>query len=257
VRTVGVDLAAQPKKTAVAVVDWGDGNAVVDHVTVGQTDAEIIDQVAVADKAGFDCPLGWPEPFIDFLIAQRDGKPVAPNDIAARRSLAYRTTDLVLKAETGVLPLSVAADLIGHTAMRAAGILSQLSASGSPVDRSGAGVVVEVYPAAALRSWELYRPRYKGTACRAVREELVDDLLAALSELRIEAADLALCRQSDDALDAVLCAFIARAAALGKVRLPDAAQAKAAATEGWIAVPTCGLRDLLSAAPIGPAAPRR
>jgi predicted nuclease with RNAse H fold len=246
VRTVGVDLAAEPKKTAVAVVDWRDGHAVVDSVAVGQTDAEIIERVVAADKAGIDCPLGWPEPFVDFLIAHRDGKPVAPNDIAARRTLAYRTTDLVLKAESGVLPLSVAADLIGHTAMRAAGVLSELAARGQPVDRSGAGVVIEVYPAAALRFWGHYRPRYKGPGSRTVRGELVTEVFAALPELQIEATDLALCRQSDDAFDAVLCALIARAAALGRTRRPDASQAKAAAAEGWIAVPTCGLRDLIS-----------
>jgi predicted nuclease with RNAse H fold len=246
VRTVGVDLAAEPKKTAVAVIDWRNGQAIVEHVAVGQIDAEIIDRVVAADKAGIDCPLGWPAPFVDFLIAQRDGKPVAPNDIASRRVLAYRTTDLVLKAETGVMPLSVAADLIGHTAMRAAGILSELAARGQPVDRSGAGVVIEVYPAAALRLWGLYRPRYKGPGSRAVRDELVAAVFAALPELQIDAADVARCRQSDDAFDAVLCALIARAAALGRTRLPDASQANAAAAEGWIAVPTCGLQDLIS-----------
>lgn len=243
--TVGVDLAAEPKKTAVAVVEWSDGRAVVQHVALDQTDAQIVDHVVTADKAGIDCPLGWPEPFIEFLIAHRDGQPVAPSDIAARRALAYRTTDLVLKAASGVLPLSVAADLIGHTAMRAAGILSQLTGQGRSVDRTGAGVVVEVYPAAALRFWQLYRPRYKGPASRPVRDELVEELFAALPALAISAVDTALCRQSDDALDAVLCALIARAAALGKVCVPDQNQARLAATEGWIAVPTCTLRELI------------
>jgi predicted nuclease with RNAse H fold len=245
VKTVGVDLAAEPKKTAVAVLEWSRGQAWVEHVALGQRDSDIVDVVVTADKAGFDCPLGWPEPFVEFLIAHRAGKPLPLNDIAARRMLAYRTTDLVLKAESGVTPLSVAADLIGHTAMRAAGILSELAARGQPVDRTGAGVVVEVYPAAALRHWQLYRPRYKGPDSRPVRDELVDDLLAAMPALRIGADDLALCRQSDDALDAVLCAFIARAVALNKSRRPDAEQARPAATEGWIAVPTCELRELI------------
>ena len=244
-RTVGVDLAAEPKKTAVAVVEWRAGQAVVESVALGQGDAAIVDAVLASDKAGIDCPLGWPVPFIDFLIAQRDGLPVATGDIAARRALAYRTTDLVLKAETGVMPLSVAADLIGHTAMRAAGILSLLRDRGAPVDRSGAGVVVEAYPAAALRFWQLYRPRYKGPDSRAIRDGLVTDLFGALLELRIGADDATLCRESDDAFDAVVCALIARAAAIGQVRLPDADQAGAAATEGWIVVPTCALSDLI------------
>jgi predicted nuclease with RNAse H fold len=245
VKTVGVDLAAEPKKTAAAVLEWGVGQVCVEQLALGQRDADIVELVLTADKAGFDCPLGWPEPFVEFLISHRDGKPLAPNDIAARRALAYRTTDLVLRAESGVMPLSVAADLIGHTAMRAAGILSELAARGHPVDRTGAGVVVEVYPAAALRHWQLYRPRYKGPDSRPIRDALIDDLLAAMPELRIGTDDLALCRQSDDALDAVLCAVIARAAALGKTRAPTDDQARVAATEGWIAVPTCELRDLI------------
>jgi predicted nuclease with RNAse H fold len=244
VRTVGVDLAASPKKTAVAVVEWIDGRAVVEHLALDQSDAQIVDHVMAADKAGIDCPLGWPEPFVDFVVAHRDQQQVEAHDVAARRELVYRTTDLVLKAETGGLPLSVSTDLIGHAAMRAAGILSQLAAAGHPVDRTGAGVVVEVYPAAALRSWRLYRPRYKGPGSAAVRDELVTDLLAALPALHIGATETALCRRSDDGLDAVICALIARAAALGKVRTPDPDQVKVAATEGWIAVPTCELNEL-------------
>jgi predicted nuclease with RNAse H fold len=245
VRTVGVDLAAQPQKTAVAVIDWRNGQAVVEQVALSQRDAQLVALIEDCDKAGLDCPLGWPEPFVDFLIAQRAGHAVATGDIAARRRLAYRTTDLVLKEQTGVLPLSVAADLIGHTAMRAAGILSALAADGVPVDRSGSGVVVEAYPAAALRVWGLYRPRYKGPDSRAVRDGLVDDLLAAMPALGIGADELALCRQSDDAFDAVVCALIARAAALGKTSGPNADQQEIAATEGWIAVPSCGLADLI------------
>jgi predicted nuclease with RNAse H fold len=245
VRTVGIDLAAEPKKTAVAVIEWRDTSAQVCHLALGQTDLQLIECVGEADKAGFDCPLGWPEPFVDFVTAHRDGLPVAPNDLAARRALAYRTTDLVLKAEAGVLPLSVAADLIGHTAMRAAGILAALAAQGARVDRAGTGVVVEVYPAAALRFWGLYRPRYKGPASREVRDTLVEELCAAMPQLAIGADDIALCRASDDALDAVICALIARAAALGKTRGPEAGlQSDRAATEGWIAVPTCSLADL-------------
>jgi predicted nuclease with RNAse H fold len=245
VRTVGVDLAASPKKSAVAVVDWSAGRAVVEQLALDQGDAQIVGHIRAADKAGIDCPLGWPEPFVDFLMTHRSQNTVAPNDVAARRELAYRTTDLFLKAEIGVLPLSVSADLIGHAAMRAAGILSQLAALGCPVDRTGAGVVVEVYPAAALRSWQLYRPRYKGPGSRPVRDQLVADLLAALPELQIGSTETALCRQSDDAFDAVICALISRAAALGKTLTPDPVQARIAVSEGWIAVPTCPLSDLV------------
>jgi predicted nuclease with RNAse H fold len=245
VQTVGVDLAAEPKKTAVAVIEWHDKQAVVQLLALDQSDGEIVDLVLAADKAGIDCPLGWPEPFVEFVTAHRDGRAVGPSDLAGRRDLAYRTTDLVLKADAGVLPLSVAADLIGHTAMRAAGLLAQLASLGQPVDRAGTGVVVEVYPAAALRVWQLYRPRYKGTGSRPIRDALIDELLAALPWLQIDDVGVDLCRRSDDALDAVICALIARAAALGHVNGAPAEHAALAATEGWIAVPTCGLADLI------------
>jgi predicted nuclease with RNAse H fold len=243
-RTVGVDLAAEPRETAVAIIEWFADRATLEYLARDQRDEQIVDLIVNSDRAGIDCPLGWPEPFVDFLVAHRAGDPVAAANRAARRSLAYRTTDLVLMAERGVRPLSVSADLIGHTAMRAAGILSALAKHGCPVDRSGSGVVVEAYPAAALRHWQLHRPRYKGTGGRSVRDELVDELLAATPSLHIDVDKVELCRKSDDALDALICALIARAAGIGKVTMPDSVQARVAATEGWIAVPTCTIAEL-------------
>jgi len=243
-RTVGIDLAAEPKKTAAAVLEWSGGQAVVQFLALNQSDAELVDLVMAADKAGIDCPLGWPEPFIEFLTAQRNGQPLPPTNLEGRKTLAYRRTDFAVRDEVGVMPLSVAADRIGHTAMRAAGLLALLADRGCRVDRAGTGVVVEAYPAAALRRWQLYRHRYKGADCRPVREALVNDLTTAMPALRIGVAETERCCEYDDALDAVLCALIARAAALGKIQQPDEGQAALAATEGWIAVPTCRLDEL-------------
>ena len=52
------------------------------------------------------------------------------------------------------------------------------------------------------------------------------------------------CRRSDHALDAVIAALNARAAALGLTATPGAEQLDAARTEGWIALPTGNLADL-------------
>jgi len=52
------------------------------------------------------------------------------------------------------------------------------------------------------------------------------------------------CRRSDHALDAVVAALNARAAALGLTTTPAAKQLSAARTEGWIALPTGTLADL-------------
>src|SRR4051794_15035155 len=106
VRTVGVDLSAEPKKTAVAVIEWHSRNAVVEELMVGAVDDHIVRSAASADKVGIDCPMGWPEPFIDFVTAHRDRGPLAAHDLAGRRELAYRQTDLAVIETEGLRPLS-------------------------------------------------------------------------------------------------------------------------------------------------------
>jgi len=36
------------------------------------------------DKAGIGYPLGWPDEFVDFVVAHRTGQAVAPEDVAGR-----------------------------------------------------------------------------------------------------------------------------------------------------------------------------
>jgi hypothetical protein len=60
----------------------------------------------------------------------------------------------------GQLPLSVSTDRIAYPAMRIARLLGAVA--GEPVDRTGAGRIVEGYPAAALRVWGLPHPRVQG-----------------------------------------------------------------------------------------------
>ena len=56
VRVVGVDLAAEPVRTAVAVLGWGDGKAVVEDLRIGADDQAVLAALAAADKAGIDAP---------------------------------------------------------------------------------------------------------------------------------------------------------------------------------------------------------
>ena len=246
-RTVGVDLAAEPSNTAVARIRWTESAAEVQAVGVGADDPMLVEEITASDKAGIDCPLGWPRRFVEFVAQHQDGRFVAPTDVAGkdwRRQLALRETDLVIRSATGLVPLSVAADRIGLAAMRCAGLLARLAAAGAPVDRSGAGVVVEVYPAAALKHWGLTYRSYKGTANTTVRHQLVDTLTAAAPWLRLGNYEQT-CRRSDHALDAVIAALNARAAALGLTTTPGPEQLDAARTEGWIALPTGTLADLV------------
>ncbi|MBM2618759.1 DUF429 domain-containing protein [Actinoplanes sp. LDG1-06] len=234
--TLGVDLASADERTAMARLEWAGGAAVVREMRLGVSDEELLDAVREVDKAGLDCPLGWPSAFVDFVAAQRKGHstPVAA-DAAWRRTLAYRVTDQAVRKEAGLNPLSVSADRIAYVAFRGANLLAHLGIE----DRSGAGVVVEVYPAASLRRWGLTHRGYKTDGHGA----LLDELLAAAPWLDLGPYG-ELCRTSHDAFDAVIAALAARAAALGRFVPPAPEQREAARVEGWIALPTGDLNDL-------------
>jgi predicted nuclease with RNAse H fold len=249
--TVGVDLAADPAGTAVAVVRWSEAGARVEDVILPAGDDAVLTALRAADKAGVDCPLGWPEAFVSFVTAHQEGvahqeRAVAGGDRAWRRGLAWRHTDEVVRAAVpGIVPLSVAADRIGHTALRCAFLQARLAAEGRPVDRSGAGPVVEVYPAASLKIWGLPWAGYKRPAQAAARAEILDRLRAEAAWLDL-GAFAGRCVRSDHALDAVVAALSARAAACGLATEPSAEQLGAARTEGWIALPTAPLGGLVA-----------
>ncbi|WP_329086636.1 MULTISPECIES: DUF429 domain-containing protein [unclassified Streptosporangium] len=243
--TIGVDLAAEADRTAVAWIDWSADGARVRDLKIQADDDLIVEAIKSADKAGIDCPLGWPDKFIDFIAAHRAGHVEVPSGIAGinwRRELALRVTDQVT-SELALRPLSVSADRIGHTAMRCAALLADLAQQGQPVDRSGTGVVVEVYPAASLKCWGLPHKGYKRLANRGGLAELVDELQRAAPWLDLGVHEQ-ICRASDDAIDAVIAALIARAASQGLVTVPAPDQVCSARSEGWIALPTGPLSDL-------------
>lgn len=244
--TIGVDLAAEPERTAVAWIEWSGGRARICDVVRGADDHVVAAAITGAQKAGIDCPLGWPDGFVAFVAAHRAGHVTVPGDLTGRewrRPLTLRLTDRVVHAETGLTPLSVAADRIGHVALRCAGLLALLARQGVVVDRCGSGTVVEVYPSASLKSWGLPYRGYKRPANTEALVELVDRLLAAAPWLDPGGSET-LCRRSHDATDAVVAALTARAASQNLTSVPTAGQKAAASTEGWIAVPTAPLGRL-------------
>jgi predicted nuclease with RNAse H fold len=253
--TIGIDLAAEPAGTALATIEWSPGRARVREVVVGVDDAVLLDRIGRADKAGIDCPLGWPAAFVEFVRSHHDGHVAVPAGVPGlvwRRRLAYRVTDEIVRAATGRTPLSVAADRIGHTAMRAAALLAALASAGRPVDRAGTGVVVEVYPAASLRVWGLPDHGYKRTANLPRLDDLVNELIERARWLDLGPHE-AHCRRCDHAIDAVLAALTARCAAIGGTSQPEREHLGAARAEGWIAVPTTPLNRLCDvSSPGGP-----
>src|SRR5260370_32385336 len=238
--TIGVDLAAEPERTAVARIDWLSGRAKIRDVSCGADDHMIVAAIAEAQKAGIDCPLGWPDDFVAFVAAHQAGHGAIPGDVTGRewrRQLSVRLTDRVVHADTGLTPLSVAADRIGHVALRCAGLLAQLARRGQAVDRCGSGTVVEVYPAASLKRWGLPYRGYKRPGETQRLGYLVGQLLAAAPWLDGRGSE-SLCRRSHDATDAVVAAPPARPASPNPTSPPTARPEPAATTERWRAVPT-------------------
>lgn len=237
--TVGIDLSAEPAKTGIAVAHWENGAATVTSLRLGNTDRDIVEAAAGADRIGIDAPFGWPDAFVQFIAGHHvfDPLTVPLETRDQRRPLTKRLTDLAVHKDLGVMPLSVSADLIAHVAFRCAGILDALAVT----DRA-AGLAVEAYPAAALRRWGLTHRGYKGAGARGF-DELVTALTTVAPWLNLGEFE-PLCRASDDAFDAVITALIARAAALGRTAAPSEDDRETAAREGWIHVPTCPLVEL-------------
>lgn len=243
--TVGIDMAAESARTAIARMTWYADKAEVTSLEVGSPDHLVLHAMHDTwSKVGIDAPLGWPRAFVDFVVADaRDAVHPEPYDLPAgwRRQYALRVTDEVVRLATGLVPLSVSTDKIGAVSLRVAALRARL---GSHVDRrrDGRGHLVEVYPAAALRMWKLPHRGYKGPVNQRHLHLLVDELQLAAPWLDLGPHE-GLARTNDDAFDAVVCALVARAVQRGlavPVEDPEAAQ-----VEGWIHLPRCSLAELV------------
>ena len=155
-----------------------------------------------------------------------------------------RRTDAVVHDKLHLVPLSVSADRIAHVALRCAVLLAELDAAGRPVDRTGAGTVVEVYPAASLLRWGLRHRGYKQSQTPDALASIADDLLAAAPWLDCGPYEKTI-RRSHDAFDAVIAALTARAASLGQTLPPGEGDLATARTEGWIAIPDSPISQLI------------
>jgi Protein of unknown function (DUF429) len=165
-----------------------------------------------------------------------------PAEVAGTERLRLRATDLDTLQRAGwPAPLSVSTDRIGVCAIRCARLLTALL--DGRVDRTGGGLAVEVYPAAALRLWGLPARGYKGPSPTNAgrRAGLVDAFLAAAAPwLAVESAEARLMRGSDHAFDALVAAVVARARLLGRTAPIPSGSLEAAQAEGWIHLPEPG-----------------
>lgn len=239
--TAGVDLSADPRKTASCVIDWVDRTVSFQHAGVG--DVEIVELGRRADVVGIDVPLGWPIEFLAAVSAHQDG---GPWPALPTPRLRFRRTDLALYAQ-GHRPLSVSSDLIGVVAFRGARLQTMLRESGLAVDRTGTtGHLVEVYPAAALKIWGLTATGYKGSNGASRRADLIVALEAVAGGLSQSLVGQ-LTGAADHAVDAFVCAVVAGAARVGLATSPEDVDLEAAQIEGWIHIPTRPLPDVIEA----------
>lgn len=86
-------LSANPAKTGACEVDWDTAAiTLLDRLT---RDEQLVEAAQRADLTAIDVPLGWPDAFIDAVVAHRDRTGWPPIDIAPpedRIPLRYRTT---------------------------------------------------------------------------------------------------------------------------------------------------------------------
>lgn len=250
-RTVGVDLASQDKKTALCVIDWAPRPRIVE-LTTGVGDTQIVATVLTGgvQKAAIDAPFGWPEPFVEAIAAHHAGAgfPTRADQRTEREPFYFRATDRAVIDLAGKRPLSVSTDKIAYIALRCAGILQSISdANPAAVARDGSGLVAEVYPGAALARWQAalgcavggYKTKGESAPRRALAEAVFERV--GLDEKHLEE-----CARSDDALDAVLCAVIARAVARGRTEPIPAEHRELSLREGWIHVPCENALDHLN-----------
>jgi hypothetical protein len=238
--TLGIDFAAQPKNTAICEIHWTQDAAFVTKMRCNVSDEALCELIGSSDKAGIDVPLGWP---LGFVRSVRRYSAHRKWLGLTTKKLQFRSTDFFIHSKTGRWPLSVSSDRIGIATFRVANLIHQL---GEEVNLDGSGKLVEVYPAAALRIWGYDATGYKKKDGAQKRCELAQKLVGRTAQwLHIRNEQNQLCNASDNALDALVAALVARASACRLTEPLPSALKRRAGIEGWIALPMENSLDLL------------
>ena len=102
--------------------------------------------------------------------------------------------------------------------------------------------MVEVYPGATLRYWGINTAGYRFD--EEIRKKLLSQLLERAPWLELGDFEDNLL-SSTDAFDSLIAALSARAAAISKATLPTTTDLINARVEGWIALPTVQVEELV------------
>lgn len=235
-------MSSKAQGTASCSIRWENGQARIETLEHAVDDRRLeVLLVQSADKVGVDVPLGWPDAFVDAVVHHRDGQVFGEANIA---ELARRRTDTWVWRNTQQLPLSVTTDRISYPAMRFARIVDRLCSING--DRTGGAKLVEVYPAAALRTWNLQYNRYKRDKGRDVLAAIIRQIRDRCTWLIADNAIWSDVNRDDHALDAFICALVARAHATGRCHPIPLEDIETARREGWIAIPKASTLETLA-----------
>lgn len=244
---LGLDLSTDPRKAWWCQLHWPEeaeraeivdlGEAYDAGARVARDDAWLANVLAERIAtfgptperiAGIDAPLGWPQAFVDAILAWSQAD--RPR-LAKRTELRLRPTDRFVQEISTLTPMSVSTDRIGSTALLCAHLLSEFAdrAGHATIDRARCEHgIAEVYPAAALRLWSTGDGRplaWAGYKTEATSRAALLEQLAEIVDLERPGASeyVEQMTASDDALDAMLCALIASAIARGQTFAVDEA----------------------------------
>ena len=237
---VGVDCSTRPEKVGLARgLLRRDGGLSVSRATLGSAvDSPAISIARWLDASehfliAMDAPLGWPAPLADVLSAHRAGQPL-PGE--ADR-LFRRAIDEFVHTELKKRPLDVGADRIARTAKWALSLLQQVRERLKlpiplvwiPGEESG---VIEVYPAATLKSRGILATGYKDKQAEDKRRRIFERLQEEIEAGDMPSEEIERVTNRDDLLDGVVCVLAGADFVRGETFRPqDCAKAR---REGWI-----------------------
>ena len=179
---VGIDYSTNPRKVGLAATVFGGGEITLSEARVGGTEDGIVEFVLRQTTTGkktliaMDSPLGWPLGLGKGLMAHRAGQPLKlDSDLLFRRK-----TDHFVQCTIGQRSLDIGADRIARTARWSLGLLERLRMRlGKDIPLAWSSefksdvAVIEVYPAATLKTYDIRNQGYKTPRDTKERREII------------------------------------------------------------------------------------
>jgi hypothetical protein len=277
---LGISYGGRDGRATSCAITWVSYMAMVELPRVGQPEPDLLDAMDLTDWTGIaGAPFGWPDAMLD-AISRYSETGRWPVDVPADR-VRFRETDRFVRRLLGdccqdvaIVPatsreatlaawrcarlLTLHGDRTGRDLDRI-GVPAPSGMDGAPDPPRGkvpfppAGVI-EAHVPATLAAWGFphdgYRAADQAESARARdrREVILDQLEDEAGWLLLPDDARESCLTCDDALEALVAAFVACAAATDMTIKPTVEQRGAAQREGWIHLPWLGsLTDLAPA----------